>query len=92
METLRVTEAELARDVRTVLEKVRRGAEIIIEQENHRPIAIISPPNRSGRPITEILHEARQRSSTVTLDQEFGRDLEEIIAIHQQAWNPPSWD
>ena len=46
----------------------------------------------SGRPVTEILREAKQRSSTVTLDEDFGKDLEEIIAIHQQLWNPPSWD
>ena len=46
----------------------------------------------SGRPITEILREAKQRSSTVTLDEDFGKDLEEIIASHRQPWNPPSWD
>lgn len=48
--------------------------------------------NRSGRPITEILHEARQHNSNVTLDEEFGRDLEEIVALHQQPWIPPAWD
>jgi len=46
----------------------------------------------SGRPITEILREAKQRSSTVTLDEDFGKDLEEIIASPRQPWNPPSWD
>lgn len=92
MGTLRITEAELARDVRAVLAKVERGSEVIIEQEDHRPVAVISAPHRSGRPITEILREARQRNSTVTLDEDFGKDLEEIIAQHQQPWNPPSWD
>jgi hypothetical protein len=28
----------------------------------------------------------------VTLDEDFGRDLEEIIASHQRPWNLPSWD
>jgi antitoxin (DNA-binding transcriptional repressor) of toxin-antitoxin stability system len=90
--TVRITEAELARDVRAVLAKVEQGSEVIIEQEDHRPVAVISAPHRSGRPITEILQEARQRNSTVTLDENFGRDLEEIIASHQQPWQPPSWD
>jgi antitoxin (DNA-binding transcriptional repressor) of toxin-antitoxin stability system len=90
--TLRITEAELARDVRAVLAKVEQGSEVIIELEDHRPVAVISAPHRSGRPITEILEEARQRNSTVTLDENFGRDLEEIIASHQQPWHPPSWD
>ena len=92
MGTLRITEAELARDVRAVLDKVEHGSEVIIEQEDHRPVARISAPHRSGRPITEILREARRRNSTVTLDEAFGNDLEEIIARHQQPWNPPSWD
>lgn len=36
---LRITEAELARDVRTVLNKVEQGSEVIIEREDHRPVA-----------------------------------------------------
>jgi antitoxin (DNA-binding transcriptional repressor) of toxin-antitoxin stability system len=90
--TVRITEAELARDVRAVLEKVEQGSEVIIEQEDHRPVAVIHALRRSGRPITEILIEARKRKSTATLDEDFGTDLEEIIASHQQPWQPPSWD
>lgn len=92
MGTLRITEAELARDVRAVLDKVEHGSEVIIEQEDHRSVARISAPHRTGRPITEILREARERNSTVTLDENFGKDLKDIIAYHQQPWNPPSWD
>ena len=92
MMTVRITEAELARDVRAVLEKVQQGSEVIIEQEDHRPVAVIISPHRSGRPITDILREAKLRNSAVTLDENFGKDLEEIIASHQQPWNPPSWD
>ena len=92
MATVRISEAELARDLHAVLEKVQEGVEVIVEQD-HRPVAIIKTPHRSGRPITEILREARQRNSTVTLDADFGTDLEEIISRHQrEPWNPPSWD
>ncbi|HWE49736.1 MAG TPA: hypothetical protein VG273_08110 [Bryobacteraceae bacterium] len=89
--TVRITEAELERDVRAVLAKVEQGSEVVIEREDHRLVAIISAPRRSGRPITEILREARQHRSTVTLDENFGKDIEEIMAT-QQPWNPPSWD
>jgi antitoxin (DNA-binding transcriptional repressor) of toxin-antitoxin stability system len=89
--TIRITEAELARDVRAVMEKVEQGSEVIIE-EDHRPVAVIHALGRSGRPITEILTEARKGNSTATLDEDFGMDLEEIIASHQQPWQPPSWD
>jgi hypothetical protein len=90
--TVHITEAELARDVHAVLAKVGHGNEIIVENEDRQPVAVIRSPHRSGRPITEILLEATERNSTVTLDKDFGKDLEEIIASHQHPWNPPSWD
>jgi antitoxin (DNA-binding transcriptional repressor) of toxin-antitoxin stability system len=90
--TVRITEAELARDVRAVMEKVAQGSEVIIEQDDHRPVAVIHAFRSSGRPITEILTEARKRNSNAMLDKDFGADLEEIIASHQQPWQPPSWD
>ena len=92
MTMLRITEAELARDLRGVLDKVQQGSQVIIEREDHRPVAVISSPHRSGRPITDILREAQQRNSTVTLDEDFAKDLEEIINSHQLPWDPPSWD
>jgi antitoxin (DNA-binding transcriptional repressor) of toxin-antitoxin stability system len=91
MATVRITEAELARDIHAVLAKVQEGVEVIVEQDHH-PVAIIRTPHRSGRPISEILREAKERNSTVTLDSDFGKDLEEVIASHQQPWNPPSWE
>ena len=91
MATFRITEAELARDIHAVLAKVQDGVEVIVEQD-HRPVAVIRTPNRSGRPISEILRQARERNSTVTLDPEFGKDLEAVIASHQQPWHPPSWE
>ena len=91
MATVRITEAELARDLHAVLAKVQQGVEIVIEQD-HRPVAILRSPHRSGRPVSEILQEARQRNSTVTLDEDFGTDMEAIIASQQQPWNPPSWE
>jgi hypothetical protein len=83
---------KLARDTHGVLAKVREGIEVIVEQDDHRPLAIIRAPQRSGRPISEILREAKERNSTVTLDSDFGADLESIITAHQQPWNPPSWE
>jgi antitoxin (DNA-binding transcriptional repressor) of toxin-antitoxin stability system len=89
--TVRITEAELARDIHEVLAKVRQGVEVIVEQDN-RAVAVIRPPHRSGRPVSEILRQAREHNSAVTLDPEFGKDLEAIIASHQEPWNPPSWE
>ena len=91
MATVRITESELARDLHAVLAKVHQGLEVVIEQD-HRPVAVIRPPHRSGRLVSEILREARQRNSTVTLDEDFSADIEVIIASQQQPWTPPSWE
>ena len=47
MATARITEAELARDVHAVLAKVQEGVEVIVERD-HRPVAVIKTPARSG--------------------------------------------
>ena len=91
MATVRITEAELAREIHAVLAQVQEGVEVIVEHD-HRPAAVIRTPHRSGRPISEILRHAKERNSTVTLDPDFGRDLEAVIASHQQPWHPPSWE
>lgn len=91
MATVRITVAELARDLHAVLAKVREGIEVIVEQD-HRPVAVIRTPHRSGRSISEILKRARERNSTVTPDPDFGKDLEAVIASHLERWNPPSWE
>lgn len=71
--------------------QVQQGIEIVIEQD-HRPVAFIRPSQHSGRTITEILREARLRGSKVTLDEDFSKDLQGVIALHQKLWDPPSWD
>ena len=91
METVRITEAELARDIHAVLARVQEGVEVVVEQDS-RPVAVIRKPQRSGRRISEILRLAKERNSTVRLDPEFGEDLQAIIDSHQEPWNPPSWD
>lgn len=91
MESLHMSEAEVARDLHAVLAKVQQGIEVVIVQD-HRPVAVLRAQSRSGRPITEILREAKQRNSTVTLDEDFSKDMEDIVASHQKPWNPPSWE
>ena len=51
--TLRLTEAELARDIHAVLARVREeGLEVIIEQDN-RPVAVIKTPgNEASQQLT----------------------------------------
>lgn len=91
MGTLRITEAELARDIHAVLAKVRDGAEILVE-EDHHAVAVIRSPLPKGRLLSECIALAEARGSTVTLDEGFMKDVEEGIASRSQPWNPPSWE
>ena len=94
MATVRITEAELARDLHGVLEKVRQGMEVIVEQD-HRPVAVIKTPQTPGRTISECIALAKAHEEKLglahTLDPDFAADVEEIIR-DRKPWNPPEWD
>ena len=91
MAQVHMSEAELARDLHAVLEKVRQGAEVIVERDA-KPVAVIKAPQFRGRPIDECIAMARARGSHATLDEDFAKDLEEIINSHHEPLNPPAWD
>ena len=78
MGTLHITEAELARDAYAIVAAVEEGVEVVVERD-HRPVATIRPPKRSGRPISECIASARASGSKAILDGGFGKDVEEGI-------------
>ena len=70
-----------------MLEKVRQGAEVIVEQGD-RTVAIIKPVKGPGRPIEECIAWAKAHETGATLDDDFAdddfaKDLEEIINSRQ---------
>ena len=83
MSTIRITETELARDVHAVLEKVRQGIEVVVEQ-GHRPVAVIKASKPGGRLISEVLADLKARGSAAVMDDEFARDVEEGIKAHRE--------
>jgi antitoxin (DNA-binding transcriptional repressor) of toxin-antitoxin stability system len=89
--TLRLTEAELARDLHTVLAKVQQGVEVVIEQDS-RPVAVLKAPAVKGRKISEVIAALEASGANAVLDEDFARDVEEGIQARRQPWNPPSWD
>jgi antitoxin (DNA-binding transcriptional repressor) of toxin-antitoxin stability system len=91
MATVRITEAELARDLHAVLAKVRQGVEVVVEQDS-RPVAVIKTPPVGGRKISEVLAAMKASGANAVIDEDFARDVEEAIRLHSQPWNPPSWD
>jgi antitoxin (DNA-binding transcriptional repressor) of toxin-antitoxin stability system len=90
---IHISEKEAAAtNVATLLAHVRAGAEVVIEN-GARPVAVLrSAELQPGRLLSESIALAEAHGSTVTLDGDFGRDLEEIINSHREPLNPPAWD
>ena len=77
MEQVHMTDAEEANNFAAVLEKLKNGAEVVVEQD-HRPVAVIKAVRGSGRPIDECIALAKVHGSGATLDESFAKDLEVI--------------
>ena len=90
-----ITDDELARDTRHVLEKVREGIEIIVEHD-HRPVAVIKTPQRPGRKISECIALAKAYEAKLGYipvpDTDFAKDVQSAIDAHQEPLDPSSWD
>ena len=84
-------EEDVVKDIAAVLEKVRQGSEIVIEQ-NHRPIAVIKPSKPAGRMISAVIADLKARGSDAIIDDAFARDIEAGIEAQRQPWTPPSWE
>lgn len=94
--TLRLTEAELARDIHAVLARVREeGLEVIVEQD-HRPVAVIKTPQGPGRKLSECIAIAKAYEKNLgyapVADAHFAADVQAAIDVHREPLNPPEWD
>ena len=86
--TLRISEADLVRDVRSVLDKVQQGSEVIIEREDHRPV-VMKQLHASGRKLSDCIalakaYEAKLGYAPVP-DADFAKDIEEGIESRRGA-------
>ena len=94
MGQLHMSEAELARDLHAVLDKVRLGIEVIVER-NHQPVAVLRAAGPRHRTLSESIALAEQRDQergyAVTLDRDFAADVEQIVS-NRKPWQPSSWD
>jgi antitoxin (DNA-binding transcriptional repressor) of toxin-antitoxin stability system len=91
MSRLHMTESEAVNDFHSVLERVRQGAEVIIEQDN-QAVAIIKTPEFRGRDIDECIAVLKARGSQAVPDEDFARDMQTVINEHREPLDPPSWD
>jgi prevent-host-death family protein len=93
---IHISEEEASSDFASVLDRVRAGAEVIIETKSGKlPVAVVHSPVPLRRTISECIalakkHEEETGRSAV-LDPEFATDVEEIVR-NRKPWNPPAWE
>jgi len=85
-----ISEAELARDIASVLDRVQSGAEVVIER-NARPIAVLRAAEPRRRKLSEIM-EALPQDSPAIIDPDFAAGVQAFIAGHREPLHPPEWD
>jgi prevent-host-death family protein len=90
---IHISEEEAARDFAGLMNRVRAGAEVVIESESGKlPVAVLRPAEPHVRLLSESLRLAKEHASTATLDGDFARDLEAAVNSHREPLNPPAWD
>lgn len=86
-DVVHVSSAEVIRDIAAILERVEKGAEVIVEKDQ-RAVALIQPAPRPGRLLSECIALAKEhdekRGFALTLDDGFAEDLKEIVASRRE--------
>ena len=92
MAVVHISRADAANDFDGLMARAANGDAILIES-NACVVAKLLPGD-AARPrlLSESLRILKERGSSVTLDGEFGSDLEDIINSHREPLNPPAWD
>jgi len=90
MDSLHISEGDLAENLRSILRRVETGTEVIIERDA-RPVAVLRAAEPVRRKISECL-ALMSADSTATIDPDFATDVEAAIAAHREPLEPPVWD
>lgn len=89
METIHVSDVEAARDLPSLLAKVRAGATVVIEHDA-QAVATMNPPEPRPLSLRERLAQLPEESSAV-MDEDFARDVEEARAYYRNQPQHDSW-
>ena len=90
METLHISERDLSRDVRSILNRVETGSVVVVERDA-QPVAVIRPAGPVRRKISECI-AMMPADSSATIDEDFAKDVDAAIAAHREPLEPPAWD
>jgi antitoxin (DNA-binding transcriptional repressor) of toxin-antitoxin stability system len=94
MATIRISEADAARDFAGLIARVRLGVEVVIENDA-APAVVLRAAEPARRSISESIAMAEARTRELgykpVMDAGFAADLEEIIR-NRKPRNSPAWD
>jgi len=85
---IHVSEVEAASDLGKLLERVRAGAEVVIES-GKLPVAVMHAPVPLRRTIAECIALLPEESNAV-MDEGFAKDVEAAIESHREPLEAPS--
>jgi antitoxin (DNA-binding transcriptional repressor) of toxin-antitoxin stability system len=92
MRVIRISRSEAASDFDGILALAADGHEVFIESDERVVARVLPADAPRPRLLSESLQILKQRGSAVTLDGDFGHDLEQVIDSHREPLNPPAWD
>ena len=72
-QVLHISETDLAKDVRSIVQRVQSGAQVVIERDA-QPVAVIRTPEPVRRKISECI-ALLPANSTATIDPDFAKDV-----------------
>ncbi len=92
MAVVHISRAEAVNNFEGLMARVASGDEIHIE--SHARVVAKLLPADAPRPrlLSESLKILKERGASVTLDDEFAHDLEDVINSHRESLDPPAWD
>lgn len=87
---MHITEADLARNTASVLDRVQAGVEVIIDRDA-MPVAVLRAARPRRRKLSEIAASLPERS-VATLDPDFAADVQDFVDRHREPSNSRDWE
>jgi antitoxin (DNA-binding transcriptional repressor) of toxin-antitoxin stability system len=90
MAVFHISEHDAAQEFPALMARVRSGVEVVIEADEH-PVAVLRSLAPTRRTIEECIALLPADPAT-RMGEDFARDVEDAIAFHREALDPPAWE
>jgi len=91
MATIHISLDQAIDDIKELISRASKGDEIVIEDGSSTLARLVPPNGPKMRTLSETLRILEERGSNVTLDDEFEKDMTDIINSRREPL-PNRWD